>query len=330
MGSGVREAFKSIGVSLVVALVTLVALEIMLRVVDLRELRETLSEESLAYDFDADLGWMPVPGSVGTVQSFRTTHYKHNSLGLRDEEVSLDAKPAIVFLGDSFVWGLDSEANERFSDLLKPRIPDHKILAAGVSGFGTDQEYLLLQRIWPKVKPAVVVLIFCAQNDRQDNERRIYFFNYYKPYFATEPDGSLQLMGQPVPRSHLMYFRDHWLVHNLWLARLAVNAYMRLRYPQVTVPDPSEKLILKIRDFVEGNGSKFMVGIQYHDEALVRYLEANRIPFVKLEGADYIKPSKENLWGPHWTPEGQRDVADRIYGMLAANKVISATAGQGK
>jgi hypothetical protein len=143
LGSRVREAFKSIGVSLVVALVTLVALEIMLRVVDLRELRETLSEESLAYDFDAELGWMPVPGSVGTVQSFRTTHYKHNSLGLRDEEVSPDAKPAIVFLGDSFVWGLDSEADERFSDLLKPRIPDHKILAAGVSGFGTDQEFRL-------------------------------------------------------------------------------------------------------------------------------------------------------------------------------------------
>jgi hypothetical protein len=141
LGSGAREAFKSIGVSLVVALATLGTLEIGLRFADLRELRETLSEESLAYDFDAELGWMPVPGSVGTVQSFRTTHYKHNSLGPRDEEVSLDDKPTIVFLGDSFVWGLASEADEWFSDLLRARIPDHKILAAGVSGFGTDQEF---------------------------------------------------------------------------------------------------------------------------------------------------------------------------------------------
>ena len=153
-----REALKSIGISLGIALVTLAALEIVLRVADFRELRETLSETSLAYDFDAELGWMPVPNSGGTVQSFRTTHYKHNSLGLRDEEPGDDGKPAIVFLGDSFVWGLDSEADERFSDLLKPRIPDYRIFAAGVSGFGTDQEYLLLQRIWPKVKPAVVVL----------------------------------------------------------------------------------------------------------------------------------------------------------------------------
>jgi hypothetical protein len=325
----VREVFKSIGSSVAIALVTLVALEIVLRVADFRELRETLSETSLAYDFDAELGWMPVPGSAGTIESFRTTHYKHNSLGLRDEEPGSNGKPTILFLGDSFVWGLDSEADERFSDLLKPRIPDYNILAAGVSGFGTDQEYLLLQRIWPKVKPSVVVLIFCSQNDREDNSRSLYFFNYYKPYFATQPDGSLQLMGQPVPRSHLMYFRDHWLVRNLWLARLATNVYMRLAYPKVTVPDPSEKLIAKIRDFVEGNGGKFMVGIQHHDEALAGYLEANRIPFVKLEGADYIKGEPKS-WGPHWTPAGQKDVAERIFGMLSANNVVKARAAEGK
>ncbi len=121
--------------------------------------------------------------------------------------------------------------------------------------------------------------------------------HYYKPYFATQPDGSLRLMGQPVPRSHLMYFRDHWLVHNLWLARLATNTYMRLKYPKVIVPDPSEKLVGKMRDFVEGNGGKFMVGIQSRDEALVRYLEASRIPFVKPEGAAFIPEFKENIWG---------------------------------
>src|ERR1043166_9109536 len=124
LANRVRNTLVSIGSYLVIALVTLAGLEIVLRVADFRELRETLSESSLAYDFDAELGWLPVPGSAGTMKSFRTTHYKHNSLGLRDEEPSLDGKPTIVFLGDSFVWGLDSEADERFSDLLKSRIPD--------------------------------------------------------------------------------------------------------------------------------------------------------------------------------------------------------------
>ncbi len=166
-------------------IVTLGALEIILRIVDLRELREGVSERSLSYQYDAELGWMPIPGSSSTATNARTIHARHNSLGLRDEEFILDAKPTIMFLGDSFVWGLDAEAGERFTELLKPRIPGYKILAAGVSGYGTDQEYLLLQRLWPKVKPAVVVLIFCTDNDRDDNSTNIRYEGYQKPYFTT-------------------------------------------------------------------------------------------------------------------------------------------------
>src|ERR1700730_12684079 len=168
-----REVFRPVAVSLGMALATLAALEIFLRVADFRELREGLTERSLSYGYDAELGWAPVPNSSSIVTTARTIHFTHNSLGLGDEECGLDAKPTIMFLGDSFVWGLDSEADERFTELLKPKIPDYKILAAGVAGYGTDQEYLLLKRLWPKVKPAVVVLIFCAQNDRVDNSTNI-------------------------------------------------------------------------------------------------------------------------------------------------------------
>jgi hypothetical protein len=317
--SRVREIFRSVGISLGMALATLAALEIVLRVADFRELREGLSEQSLNYLYDAELGWAPVPNYSSLVTGARTIHFKHNSLGLRDEEFILDAKPTIMFLGDSFVWGLDSEANERFTELLKPKIPDYKILAAGVSGYGTDQEYLLLKRLWPKVKAAVVVLIFCAQNDRLDNSTNVRYDSYQKPYFATAPDGSVVLMGQPVPRSQLLYIREDWLVRNLWLARLATNIYVRLRYPPLFVPDPTEKLVGKIREFVEGNGAKFLVGIQYRDDALVRYLEANRIPFARLDGAAFYAGAG---FGPHWTPEGQKFVAERILGLLSANNIV--------
>jgi len=322
----VRELFQSVFVSLAMALVTLAALELVLRVADFRELRESSNERSLKFQYDAELGWIPVPNSSSVITTFRTTHFKHNGLGLRDQEFVLDAKPTIMVLGDSFVWGLDSEADERFTELLKPRIPDYKILAAGVSGYGTDQEYLLLKRLWPKVKPAVVVLIFCADNDRSDNSTNIRYDNYQKPYFATRPDGSLVLMGQPVPRSHLVYINEDWLVRNLWLARLAADVYVRFRYPQLSVPDPTEKLVGKIREFVEGNGAKFMVGIQHHDEALVNYLEANRIPFARLEGAAFYTSGG---WGPHWTPEGHRFVAAQILDLLSANHIVhSNTAAQ--
>jgi hypothetical protein len=316
------RSIQKIFLSALPTVITLIALEIFLRVADFRELRETLTEHSLAYDYDAELGWMPIPGSSSTINTFRTTHYTHNSLGLRDEEFSLDSKPTILFLGDSFVWGLDSEADERFSDLLRSRISDHKILTAGVSGFGTDQEFLLLQRLWPKVKPDVVVLIFCSNNDRLDNSTNKRYFDYYKPYFATQPDGSIILQGQPVPKSQLLYYRDHWLVHHLWLARLATDAYIRLASPQVFVPDPTEKLVGKMRDYVEANGGRFFVGVQaqaHEDDAMTRYLQANRIPFTQLLGAEYYTDAQ---WGGHWTPEGHAVVAKRILEMLSANHVV--------
>ena len=316
-----RKSLRSLGAATVMTIVTLGALEIILRVVDPRELREGVSERSLSYQYDADLGWMPIPGSSSVVTNARAVHARHNSLGLRDDEFTLDAKPTIMFLGDSFVWGLDAEAGERFSELLKPRIPDYKILAAGVSGYGTDQEYLLLQKLWPRVKPAVVVLIFCTDNDRADNSTNIRYEGYQKPYFVTGADGTLELAGQPVPKSRLQAIKEDWWVRHSWLARLANAVYLKLKHPVLLVPDPTERLVDKIRQFVEANGARFLVGLQKTDATLVGHLEAAGVPYVTFDGADAYPGASV---GQHWTPEGHRLVAERLLGLLSANAATGA------
>jgi hypothetical protein len=180
---------------LLTAVATLAAVEILLRVVDLRILREGASERSLTYRYDAELGWAPMPDSSSIVTNARTIHVQHNRLGFRDIEFQRDARPTMLFIGDSFVWGVDAEADERFTDLLRSRISNFGIVNAGVSGYGTDQEYLLLQRIWPTIQPSLVVLIFCTANDRLDNGTNIRYDGYQKPYFASAPDGTLVLRG---------------------------------------------------------------------------------------------------------------------------------------
>jgi hypothetical protein len=57
-------------VSLGITLGTLAVLEIFLRVANFAELRETVTEKSLTYDYDAELGWMPVPYSSGDGSKF--------------------------------------------------------------------------------------------------------------------------------------------------------------------------------------------------------------------------------------------------------------------
>ena len=68
-----------------------------------------------------------------------------------------------------------------------------------------------------------------------------------------------------------------------------------------------------------------MVGIQHHDDALASYLEANTIPFVKLESVPFDLEAIG--WGPRAMFEGERIVAERSVGMLSANKLVGNDVG---
>jgi len=308
MVSALRSAFSTVAI----VAVSLIAVEIVLRVTDLRVLRQDVSERSLAYDYDSELGWKPVPNSVSTVTTARTVHVKHNSLGFRDIEYHPDGKPLILFVGDSFVWGVDAEAGERLTDLLRERMPGYAFLNAGVSGYGTDQESIWLKRIWPDVRPAIVVLFFCTDNDRLDNGTNVRYAGYRKPYFDTGADGSLVLRGQPVPKSLKLMIRDSWLLRHSWLARVAAFAYVEIVSPEIFVPDPTEKLIGAIHEFVAGHNARLFVALQRTDERLISHLRSSQIPFMVLDGV----PAYGAEYGAHFTPEGNRIVSRMLLDFL--------------
>jgi hypothetical protein len=316
----VHRALRSVRLALLIALATLAAIEVALRFFDLRILREGASERSLTYRYDAELGWAPVPNSSSVVTTARTIHVRHNSLGFRDIEFERDARPRMLFIGDSFVWGVDAEANERFTDLLRSRISNYATVNAGVSGYGTDQEYLLLRRIWAKIQPSIVVLIFCTANDRLDNGTNTRYDGYQKPYFVIANDGAPVLRGQPVPISRQLYIKQNWLVRHLWLARVVAFVYVEIRHPQVYVPDPTERIVSMLREFVEAHGARLMVGLQFNDDKLAQHLQRERIPFVTFDGAE----AYSSRYGGHWTPAGHKLVAQRLSALLAENDVALA------
>ena len=290
----------------------------LLRVVDLRELRDGYGQGyPVVHRYDPELGWLPIPNSAGAFAGSRTISIRHNSLGLRDVEPARTDRPTVLFVGDSFVWGYDVEASERFTDLLRAELPGIEIVNAGVNGYGTDQEYLLLKRIWSAFRPDVVVLNFTSANDRDDNTHNMLSDGYYKPYLAQAADGTWGFAGQPVPRSRQSYFTDKPLVKNLWLARLAVTSYIYLRHPKIEVPDPTERLVGMMRDFVESNGARFLVGLQFGDAKLEAYLRTQDIRYTSFDGADsYI------VAGNHWTPKGHVLVAERVKALLSETGIV--------
>ena len=310
-----RRLARQLGIQILLLIGTLAAAELILRIVDLRELRVGLRVgDAIVHRFHPELGWYPAANTVVERKSLiRTVTVATNSLGLRDIEHDQVARPTVLVLGDSFVWGEDVEADERFTEIIRKQFPGLRIVNAGVSGYGTDQEFLLLQRLWDRFKPDVVVLIFCTENDRTDNTSNIIVGGYYKPYVIEMPDGQWRMAGQPVPMSRHVYFRENPVVRNSWLARAAVAGYIRFRHPRIMVPDPTEHLVAMMRDFVAERRAKFFVGIQRSlGEPLANFLETQNIPYVSFDGAEQYHGG-----GDHWTPAGHRTVAERLRPLLA-------------
>ena len=313
-----RGIARLVAIQVAILITTLLIIEIVLRVLNPAYLR--LDDwGTLNYRHDAELGWTPIPNTETVVLLPREIRLRNNRLGLRDIEFARGPEPAILVLGDSNVWGYNVQDNERFTELLRAVLPSHAIVNAGVSGYGTDQEYLVLKRLWDTIQPKIVVLIFCVGNDHQDNSSNVRYFSY-KPYLAMQPDGTAQFRGQPVPQSRRLVMKENWWGQHLFLARLAISAAVELRYPRITVPDPTERLIAMMRDFVESKGGKLVVGLQYRDPPLETFLQAQKIPFTTFEGGEQYTSSK------HWTPEGNKLVAARLMRLLADSGVLEPTA----
>jgi len=270
------------------------------------------------YSHDTTFGWFPIPNSVQKYTGARTIAVRHNSLGLRDIELENSQKPTIAFFGDSFVWGYDSEEDERFTNLLRGKMQGYRIVNAGITAYGTDQEYLLLRSIWDRINPDVVVLIVCVDNDRTENSTNLRYDGPYKPYFDL---GTGQFSGQPVPWSRHLYFGHYWLARSSWVVRVVISAYVYLRHPPIHVADPTERLILMMRDLVHSRGARFMVGLQRRDPRYEDFFPQQGIPFVAFDGAD-VYPTHGN----HWTPNGNALVANRLMKLLSENGLDVARA----
>lgn len=258
------------------------------------------------YAYDQQFGWLPVPGSSGEYYGYRRTMVRHNQAGFRDREHGPKKLPRIAFFGDSFVWGYDSEVTERFSDRLQASIPNWDVLNFGISGFGTDQEYLLLQKIFGEYQPDIVVLVFTGHNDFTDNSSNVQAV-YMKPYFRLDAAGGLSLEGVPVPKTWVYYFQSGPLkiLRNSKIVEDLAQLSTHLRI--IRVPDPTFQLISAFRAYVEQAGSKFLLALVDDTPRVLDYCEKQGIECLGLANAE-VYPS----YGKHWNVEGNALVAQRL------------------
>ncbi len=286
----------------------LIVAEFMFRGVFHSELSLKNDERSLMYSHHDTLGWFPSKNTIGTFKGLKEISVRHNSRGFRDEKHEPGVNPRMMVLGDSFVWGYDVEEKDRFTEVLDKSLNNLDVFNLGVSGYGTDQQWILLQKNFNYYRPEVVFLMYCADNDRLDNRMNLRYRYFYKPYFLEEND-SLIMKGVPVPEGYRQFYKERDIASKSYLGRLAVSSYYKLRYPEIFLEtDPTFALISKMKKYSEQKGSVFIVGLQKGDKTLEYHLKNEKISFLNVEN--------DHLRGWHWDEGGHAYVAQEIESFL--------------
>jgi hypothetical protein len=161
-------------------------------------------------EHDADLGWRN-----------RQSHAGRHATDDFDVAVQFDAEGArcatagaavpdrtggVLALGDSMTFGWGVAAEQAFAAQLATRL-GVVVRNFGVSGYGPDQQLLLLRQLLAGAKPRLVVVTH-QDNDVVEVTQR-WAYGRYKPAFELVGE-QLQLVGVPVPCSWLAEYSDLW------------------------------------------------------------------------------------------------------------------------
>ena len=177
------------------ALFALAAFEIVLRVVGY--------SAPIWFEPDPRLGWRMRPGFSAWYTQEGRGFVRANAEGMRDRDHLLD-KPADVYriavLGDSYAEARQVEREQAFWALLPDELaacgfqPGKKleVLNFGVSGYGTAQQYLVLQTMAIRYSPDLVLLQFTNGNDVRNNSFALEP-EKDRPFFMLGADGALRI-----------------------------------------------------------------------------------------------------------------------------------------
>jgi hypothetical protein len=304
-----RKNAARLAATLLGSLVAVVLLEGFYRLLRVPGLGPTTNPSYVRHD--PRLGWSYRPHSS---ERHRTSEFevdvRINAQGFRGEDwrEKQAGRPRILVLGDSYAWGWGVEENERFSDVLARRAQGWEVLNAAVSGYGTDQQLLLLEDLAPKVRPDLVICVFC-RNDLFENESPV-VYGKHKPYFEVV-GAELELRGVPVT--------EPWLERGSYFYRAVSKGRWQREFDRAP-RDPDREWLLQCdlyRAIKRVLGPVPLVLVS-GEERLVRFAaEEEGIHHLDLRSvlSSAVGPTLLPLDG-HWTPLAHAEIAAALEPML--------------
>lgn len=217
-----------------------------------------VSETRIA-KFNPQLGWSYIPSN--STQGDYGVYYNFNKEGYRAETVDYVtdfSKPIILVIGDSMLFGHGLDFKDTFGYKLKERLQDkYEVINFAVQAFGTDQMYLMLQRVFPIYKPKIVIIDFLPEHISRNVSRDRREFYRCSRFIGTKPTFSiagnkLKLDYRPQPYGLYDNPRVLLLIRKVFDGKLTQRAE---RYGQ----EITQRLMDSIATYVEKNDSKLYV-----------------------------------------------------------------------
>jgi len=313
---------------------------------------------------DAVLGWSLRPGTQGWFIKEGRNFVQVSDAGWRDREHLLD-KPddtyRIAVLGDEHSEAMQVPLEATWWSLLPRRLQqcgfaggkDVEVLNFGVTGYGTAQEYAVLETRAMRYRPDLVLLQFSSGNDVQNNSFAL-AEDKDRPFWLRDARGALRVdesfASSPrfVTRSTLSHelarrlgdrSRAFQLASMIPEGALMPRAHAAPDYQAALLAPPPDKLweeawdvteglLSKMHDFSRRNGAKFIV-VAVPDPAQVAkklfYPEERLENWGKVHGAAVIAlaPKMAGEKAPLyyrslWNEDGERMAADLIARQLCS------------
>jgi lysophospholipase L1-like esterase len=133
--------------------------------------REVRYESEIAiWRPDAELGFANARNFSGTCHGIVRARTDRDGFrgGAPVSRIRIPGSLRIMGLGDSVMWGTGVDEEQALLGILRSRLrrvaPSSEVINAGVVGYSTLQEALLLERLLPEFSPDVVLVNFC-END---------------------------------------------------------------------------------------------------------------------------------------------------------------------
>jgi hypothetical protein len=133
-----------------------------------------------------------------------------NEAGFRcDHEFVAQKRPGtfrVLLFGDSYTAGDGVSNRDRYGDALEHLVPSLEVYNFGLSGSGTDQQYLIFRELARTLEHDAIIISVLVENIRrvaaqyreyasQEGQKLV----MAKPYFTHAHDGTLELHHVPVP-----------------------------------------------------------------------------------------------------------------------------------